>query len=83
MGGRSWSSSRGGDVGGWDGAWTSDGDSGSLSDNNGLVVNNEVSWLWAVGGEVSDNNVSGDGNVTSSNDGGNGQWGSDLSELHC
>lgn len=81
----SWGSGRwgGGDVGGWDGAWTSDSQGGGLSDGDGLVVDNNLGWLWAVGGVVGNNNVGGDGDVRSNNSGSNSSWDDNLRELHC
>lgn len=76
-------SRRGGDVGGGDGARTGNSQGGGLGDSDGLVVDDNVGRLRAVGGEVSDNNVGGDGDVTSGDVSSQSKRSGDLGELHC
>ncbi|KAH3668000.1 hypothetical protein OGAPHI_001754 [Ogataea philodendri] len=85
----------GGNSGGGDdlglGAWAvSDGQGGSTGNSVGLTVGNDAGWLWAVGGQSSDNLLdgglvgdSGDGTVrvSSESSGSQSKWGK-SSELH-
>lgn len=68
--------------GGWNCARASNCQSGSLGDSDGLVVDNHMSWLRTVGGEVGHHNVGGDGDVRGGSKTGNGSSSSEVGELH-
>lgn len=80
-------------VGGWDNTWCSDGQGGCLRNGDSSWLahfltdsKSDCSRFWAVGGEISDSNVGGDGgdvSVASQSGGSQSRQGSEGRELHC